>query len=273
MTAGGSSTFVMIGGSPRGSSVMGVWDAAQEQQEAGISFDLGTGSAPQPVVFLCELPSDLEQAAGEIGRAEANLQASQAVLEEAQIRLETLVQSQAGGVSFDTSSSAPAPGSPESEVLALMGFSEVGGELDFVSFAAGEEKSNQWEKVTDQFQEFLQQLDQIVGHFAWVETQVNGSLVVRSSVGWTGNLETAWNTLPNPDLAALHQRTLKLALASRAAMLRTFGVVTGGAVKLAALAATPAGAILALPAAWKFIRQVQAESTRYASIKEEIEHG
>ena len=263
----------MVGGPSPESSVLGIWDAAPQQPEAGISFDLGSSSAPQPVVFKCELPPNLDQAASEINRAEANLQASQAALEEAQLRLETLVQSQAGGVSFDISASAPAPGSPEAEVLALLEISGAGGELDFVSFAAGEAKSSQWEKVSDQFQEFIQQLDQIVGHFAWVETQVSGSLVVRSSVGWTGNLETAWNTLPNPDLAALHQRTLRLALASRAAMLRTFGVVTGGAVKLAALAATPAGAILALPAAWKFIRQVQTESSRYQSIKQEIEHG
>jgi hypothetical protein len=56
-------------------------------------------------------------------------------------------------------------------------------------------------------------------------------------------------------------------------MLRVFGVISAGAVKLTALVASPAGAILALPAAWNFIRQVQVETAKFASIQQEIEHG
>lgn len=222
-------------------------------------------------MFVCDLPADPERANQEIDQADASLQASLNGLETAQERLEQLVRSQSGGVSFDTQSYAP--GSPEAQALALLGEAGPGGEWESTSFGAGEAASEQWNKATSAFQEFMGRLDQVVGHLARVDTQVSGSQVVRSTVGWTGDLETAWQIYPTPELAALHRRTLRLTLASRTAMLRTFGVVSAGAVKLAALVASPAGAILALPAAWQFIRQVQAESARYSSIKEEIGHG
>ncbi len=248
-----------------------MWSAPQAFSGGPASFDLGSASEPEAVVFVCDLPADPERANQQFDQADASLQASLASLGTAQERLEHLVRSQAGGVSFDAQSYPP--GSPESQALALLGEAGPGGDWESTSFGVGEAGSEQWNKVTSAFQEFMGQLDQVVGHLAWVNTQVSGSQVVRSTVGWTGNLETAWQIYPTPELAALHRRTLRLTLASRAAMLRTFGVVSSGAVKLAALVASPAGAILALPAAWQFIRQVQAESARYSSIKEQIGHG
>ena len=233
-----------------------------------VAFDLSSATASEAAVFVCDLPVNQELANLEIDRAEAALQANLVSLGAAHARLDSLVRSQADGISF--SIPGYAPGSPESQVLSLLGVSEPGSEWDSASFEAGEVKSSQWKKAADEFQEFMQRLNQIVGHFAWVETQVSSRLVVRSSVSWTGNLETTWNTPPTSEWAVLHQRALKLALTSRNAMLRAFGIISVGAVKLTALVASPAGAILALPAAWKFIRQVQAETARYTSIKEEI---
>jgi hypothetical protein len=264
-------TFVLTGNRSLESDLFGVYNAKQSSADTQVSFDLGSASGTDVAVFVSDLPVDPRQANFEIEKAEASLQANLASLGAAQARLDQLVRSQTGGISFSIPSYPS--GSPESQLLVLLRAPEPGGEWDSASFEGGEVKSSQWEEAATEFREFIQRLDQVVGHFAWVETQVSGKLVVRSSVSWTGNLETAWNIPPTPVLSSLHQRTLKLALASRAGMLRTFGIVSAGAVKLTALVASPAGAIFALPAAWNFIRQVQHELARYQSIKEEIEHG
>lgn len=267
----GPTTFVLTGKRPLEGDLFGVYEAKQDSADEPVSFNLDSASSPDVVIFASDLPADPQQANTEIEMAEAGVQANLASLGAAQDRLDQFVRSQTGGISFSVSSYES--GSPESQLLVLLGASGPGGEWDSASFEAGEGKSSQWEKAAAELREFIQRLDQVVGHFAWVETQVNGKLVVRSSVSWTGNLETAWNIAPTPDLSSLHRRTLKLAMASRAGMLRTFGIVSAGAVKLTALVASPAGAILALPAAWSFIRQVQHEMARYQSEKEEIEDG
>jgi hypothetical protein len=263
--------FVLEGSRSFDANLFGAYSARQGSAEAPVSFDLGSVSDPDVAVFVSDLPADPQQANFEIELAEAGLQANLASLGEAQARLDQLIFSQTGGTSF----SAPGypSGSPESQLFVLLMASEPEGGWDSTSYEAGEAISSQWEEAAAEFREFVQKLDQMVGHFAWVETQVGGKLVVRSSVSWTGNLETAWNIPPTPEFSSLHKRTLKLALASRAGMLRTFGIVSAGAFKLTALVTSPAGAILALPAAWNFIRQVQHEKARYQSMKEEIEHG
>jgi hypothetical protein len=269
--SGEPTIFVLTGSRSFEANLFGAYSARQSSADALVSFDLGSASGPDVAVFVSDLPVDPQQANFEIEIAEAGLEANLASLEEAQARLDQLILSQTGGISFNAPSYPY--GSPESQLLVLLRAWEPGGGWDSASFEAGEVKSSQWEEAAAEFREFIQKLDQMVGHFAWVETQVGGKLVVRSSVSWTGNLETAWNISPTPELSSLHQRTLKLALASRTGMLRTFGIVSAGAVKLTALAASPAGAIFALPAAWNFIRQVQHEKARYQSMKEEIEHG
>ncbi|MEJ2267272.1 MAG: hypothetical protein P8X95_27830 [Anaerolineales bacterium] len=50
-------------------------------------------------------------------------------------------------------------------------------------------------------------------------------------------------------------------------MLRTFIVTTQGAAKLSILLATPGGAILALPAAWKYVNQILAELEKIRDLK------
>ncbi len=271
MPLSATNTYVLLGNPSQEADLFGVWRAEPDSAETPVAFDLGSTTDPEVAVFVCDLPVNQEQANLEIDRAEVALRANLISLGATQARLDSLVRSQAGGLSYSVPGYAP--GSPESQLLSLLGASEPGGEWESASFEAGEAKSSQWKKAADEFHEFMQRLNQIVGHFAWVETQVSSELVARSSVSWTGNLETAWNMPPTSELAVLHQRALKLALNSRNAMLRTFGIISAGAVKLTALIASPAGAILALPAAWNFIRQVQAETTRYTSIKEEISHG
>ncbi len=117
---------------------------------------------------------------------------------------------------------------------------------------------------------FVEQVRRFVGHYAWVETRTQGQLLGQTAVSWTGDANTVWQEGLDPAQMALHQRTLTLALASRDTVIRTFILVASGAARLSVLLATPGGAILALRAAWKFVKQVQAELERHQQITKEI---
>jgi hypothetical protein len=265
-------TFILAGGDQTGkdSGFLGLWSMAPEPQLSRISFS-SPGETP-PVIWRCDLPGDLEKAGAIIYRAEAGLQANQAALEEGEQRLNALTRTKTGGFSFSLEAFDQELPEPERETLALLSLSQadrigvsfdIGEQWDSVSFGPVQETSGKWNQATQKLGAFFEQLKRVVGHYAWVETRVQGQLLARSTVNWIGDLETACSVLPDAQFKQIHERSLRLALASRAAMLRTFGVISASAIKLSALLATPAGAILALPAAFHFINQVQAEWVRH----------
>jgi hypothetical protein len=89
-------------------------------------------------------------------------------------------------------------------------------------------------------------------------------LLGQTTVSWSGDVNTVWRVGLSPEDVKLHQRTLALALQSRDTLLQILVMATQFAVKLSVLLAMPGGAILALPAAWKFINQVLAEFAQQA---------
>ncbi len=105
----------------------------------------------------------------------------------------------------------------------------------------------------------LAQLRQLVQHWARIETRIDEKLIAVTTVDWTGDYETAWLVgLTSLDMA-LHLDDVKLALASRRALLRLISVVTTGALDLALKASVPGGQILLIPAVYKYVRDVLAE--------------
>ena len=72
-------------------------------------------------------------------------------------------------------------------------------------------------------------------------------------------MDTAWQEDVDPDQAALHQRAVTLALASRNTLIRTVIVAVRAAAGLSMAMAAPGGAVLVLPAVWDFINRVTAE--------------
>ena len=255
----------------------------------GVAFDTTAVSkataTAEPPLWRANLPPDPNLAVAHLAEAEASLDASQAALTAAADRINSLVEERerrTTGLAFDTSvSETSAAGAelaqPERELLALLeevqrGLLSVsgGGGAPVVSFGAGEEVSGGWAQATQQFQGFVEQVRRFVGHYAWVETRTQGQLLGQTAVSWTGDANTVWQEGLDPAQMALHQRTLTLALASRDTVIRTFILVASGAARLSVLLATPGGAILALPAAWKFVNQVQAELERHQQITKEI---
>jgi len=243
---------------------------------AGVAFDTTAVATAEPPVWRANLPADPNLAAAHLDSAEASLDASRAALTTAADRIDALVEEREGqstGLAFDVSAAGAELAQPERELLALLkdaekGLPSVSGEA--VSFGAGEDVGGGWRQATQQFQGFVDRLQQVVTHYAWVETHTQGQLLGRTTVGWTGDMDTAWQEGLDPAQAALHQRTLTLALASREMLIRTFVVVASGAARLSMLLSTPVGAILALPAAWKFINQVRDEIEKHQQITKEI---
>jgi hypothetical protein len=250
--------------------MLGNWDIPPLPGSQAVSFDapaLGVEEAP---IWRVNLPADPQQAVQQLENTQARLQSSQEALDSVPDRIENLVnrsRAQARGeVSFAAEPLPPA----EAELLRLLnasGQTAIRAGQPEVSFGLGQDLGAEIRKATEGFQQFTQRISRLVAHFAWVETQVAGHLLARTVVGWTGDMNTLWEEYLQPQQVDLHRHSLVLAITSRAAMLRTFIVTTQGAAKLSVLLATPGGAILALPAAWKYVNQILAELEKIRDLK------
>jgi hypothetical protein len=114
----------------------------------------------------------------------------------------------------------------------------------------------------------MDDLLRLVTHFAWVETQQDNLLIGRTVVGWSGDLDTLWLPGLAPERRDLHRRSLHQALGSRNILLHATVVTVRSAAKLAVLLATPGGAVLAIPVAWKFVKEIMADIEKYKLIAE-----
>lgn len=180
--------------------------------------------------------------------------------DEAQRQLQQLLQlaSQPESVAF----AVPAGQlSPEGQSL-FADIQELGPAGEGVAFVP---QSRSWAEAFNQFRALLQQIGQSIGHFAWVETRLDGQLVARTRVNWLGD----FNSLLAHALAASHQtqhqQALIAALASRTALLEIFSLALNSAAQLAklpVLLSTPAGALLAVPLILRFINNVIATTKK-----------
>ena len=242
--------------------------------EAGESITFGPpgGLAISQAVatWRMDLPADPGLAAEQLSLAEEQVEAARLALEAVPGQLDDFVRragyGAAGPVSF-----GPAPGRAFSPLeQELLGWVAAADPLQ-VSFGVPGSTTAELQQAGRQIRQAVERLLQLLLHLAWVETQIQGELVARTVVGWSGDQGTAWGMGWAGEVFTLHRRSLRLALAARLAMVRTLIVVTQGAVKLSALIAAPGGALLAMPVAWKYVNQVLAELKNYAEISQEKE--
>jgi hypothetical protein len=241
--------------------VLRLWEVGPEPTTAAIPFDAASPT-PEAAIWRIDLPAQLETAQDTLRRNEILLQASDLALATVPERLDKFIrQAQArGAVSF----AAPAAGSAEAGLFTWL--ESIEGDPAQVSFSLGDEARAGLQKSSEAFQQSVEHLLRLVANFAWVETQMAGELLGRTVVNWTGDMNTVWGEGITPEHYHLHYRSLALALASRATLLRAFITATQGAMKLAILLTTPGGAVLALPAAWQFVNQVLADLGKYQSL-------
>ena len=247
--------------------VFALWTTTPAVSTEAISF--GVGSAPAddaPDLFPIDLPADPATAKALLSRYEEQIASADRALDAATDRLNVFVHTQTAAPSFSVGAPAAALGKPERAMLALLGEIQTG--QPAVSFGLGETIEAGVDKVAEQFQAFVDRLLRSVTHHAWVETRVQGQLVCRTTIGWTGDTDTIWQAGINPAQIELHRRTVNIAVASRNNNIRRFITAAQGAIKLSALLSTgPGGLVLAMPAAWKFVNQILAELGQPAPTK------
>lgn len=224
--------------------IFGLWATAP------VAFDTADG-AP---LWRANLAADPQTAASQLAGGEALLDSSHQALASAAERLNALAEGRLAGQAFAV---ATLP-RPETELIDMLSDLGAGGA---VSFGLGDRLAAGWEQAAGRFQGFVGQVRDSIASRARVETRLQGQAQPfgRTVVGWLGDTETVWAAGVDCAQTELHERTITLALRSRAMLLRTFVVAARGAVTLSAMLATPGGMLLALPAAWRFINQVLAE--------------
>jgi|GEM_PF-751316 len=262
---------------------LGLWTptaSTLESAPGAVSFSVGGDepAAPEAVepVFRVNLPADGASATRALEASEAQIARLNAALQTVPSRLDGLVartqerrqKAATSGVSFDTLSEEPEPG-PEGDLLAMLASVEGGGTQggSEVSFGLVDEAAGiAWEQAKAGFDALIQQISREVLHFAWVETNIADALLARTTIGWTGDAQTAFAGGIKSQQVALHNRTLQIVTQTRSMRLQLFITITSGAAKISTLIATPAGAVLALPAAYKYVMQIVEQVKQFQSI-------
>lgn len=235
---------------PRGAPAPpGPW----QTRAAAASFSSAGGAEAAAPVWRIDLPADPLAALADLAAAEAQLGRHEAALAATPERIAALAAS-GGAVSF----SAQGLPAPERQLLAMLNAQQppMGGPAGASAFSIGQDEASSWAEAEQRFRAFAGQVQDAVTNFAVVETLIEGLLVARTSVGWTGDMRSLLATSPRARYSGLHRRSLGLALGSRTALLKTFGTVMRGAALVAVMAGSPAGAVMALPAAWRFVEQL-----------------
>lgn len=117
-----------------------------------------------------------------------------------------------------------------------------------------------WSAMVGEVEAALESMWRLVRYPTWVETRRGGVLLARSAMSWSGDTRSLATPLLTPSMVAIHARSVAQSVRSRNAWARLLLTLMSGSARLASMAATPAGAAMALPMAWRFLRRVLAET-------------
>ena len=246
------------------SDPLGLWEPISQV----VSFGMEDETALDAVVpvFRVNLPASVGAANNALSENLANFERMDTALAAVPGKLEGLVQRSvliqqkaASGVAFSITDVQP-ESELESELLSLMAISEadalgrpIPGDVSFGIIDSAGEVLGQAKK---KFENLVVQVNHEILHFAWVETVIAEKIVARTQVNWGGDALTILDDATSTEQLSLHQRTLQVVSRTRNLKLRLLFTVTSGAAKLAALMATPGGAVLALPAVYHYVIRI-----------------
>ena len=245
-------------------SLFSFWDFPSSSGASAVSFAASAETAVPPATWRVDLPPDHQAAAQELEVYASQAQASLQVIAALPERIDSLVarvqDAGAAGLSFSAAEQAELPDEESDLLLSLY---EIDHLADQVSFGLEERLPQDWQSSYRQFQAAASRLLRSISHLAWVETSQGGQLLGRTSVGWAGDMQTFYRPALLPQQALLHQRSLEVALAARYALIRLFTATIAASSRLSLLLATPGGALLSLPAVWKYVNQILSEIEQY----------
>lgn len=248
--------------------VLGLWVS----QPRDVSFGLADESLqPDVETYRVQLPADLDLAREILKTNHAALARVNASLDQVPDRLGGLVersqqsrQAQSSAVSFDANPLVQED-ALDAELLGQVAAVDQGAEAG-VSFGISELAGEAWQTARSQVDAIMKQIDRDVLHFAWVETSIAGQLLARTTINWSGDLQTVWAEDVEPSQTSLHESTLIAAARTRHLRLRLFVTVASGSAKVASLMATPGGALLALPVVYQYVLKIVTQTRELQTI-------
>ena len=211
-----------------------------------------------------DLPGTLASAEQKLELSEQQIVAQEQALELIQLRTEVFAnqvnKKDSGEISFQLTDLTSAEG----ELYNLIHF--VNNETAVVNFDTMDQPAPNWLEVRTLFESSLGDLKRLFTQFASIETSLQGSLIGSTVVSWSGKYVTSWHAGTHPESMRLHQRSLKVAMASRRLFLNMFSVSAISAARLSVLLAVPGGALFTLPAVWKFVTRILNEIEIYHTL-------
>ncbi|MGC9467375.1 MAG: hypothetical protein ACP5HS_02170 [Anaerolineae bacterium] len=230
---------------PGGQDPLGIWAIPEE----GITAFAASERGENGLVWRADLPASAEEAEPVLGEQLSRLALRQRDLTEVARRL----------ARFNPTASYAAGGdTPEARLRAdLMALQNPA-----VAFESRADEVATYEEIYEECRALLSQFRQLIQESARVETQVGGQDIALTAVDWTGDYKTTWlDGLTSADME-LHVDAVRLALATRLALVRLIAIVASGALELSLKAAVPGGQFLLLPAVYRYVRDVLEELDR-----------
>jgi hypothetical protein len=218
---------------------LGLWAPV----ESGSSPGFGQSPASdEPLLWRVRLADDRAGASGQLAQAADQLGAGNRALSDAERRLGFSAIQTAGQGQAERIVARSAAGWCERLAAARRDLTEMWAELGRGCWS------------------FFRGIGDTLRRAGWVQTFLN-----RRRVGWSvvtlarGRVDTVLRSGLANWQVHVHQRAIELALFSRAALVRLFGLVLRAAAAVPALAATPAAPILALIVGWRLVFDVMGE--------------
>ncbi len=226
---------------PEGEDPLGIWEVRGSRLEA-----FAAGEPVQGLVWLADLPEDLLEARSLIRRRRRAVEIRWRQLAAVEQRLTRLASEEPLRLTVR-----------EREAELLEEITALRRPL--ATFDARDEQRGFYDRIYQECDALLTQFRQLVQLHARVETRVGHRSVAVTHLSWSGEYETtALDRISHADVQ-VHLEAVRLALASRRALLRLVVVVVSGALKLALKAQIPGGQILLFPAVYAFVRDVLRE--------------
>lgn len=230
---------------------LGIWQPGPALAPAPFATP-AAAAAEQASVWRVILPADPRLAHAAVAARVARLDRAERALPVASRRLQRFVQGSLaqGPVAFSAAVGVGAPDRrPERDLATWV--SAAGPQL---SFGPLPELPADWPEVAERALAFFDRVRGALMCFAWIESRSGDRRLGLTTVSWTGKLTTVWGTSREPADAGQHARNVELAVRTRLAWLRMAVLVASASVQLGLL--LPTAPLLAIPAAWRFFRQM-----------------
>ncbi len=218
--------------------ILGIW---RVDSTDGISFDTSGAKEKRVIAWTVDLPEDSGDAADILHQKKKSLAAHSCAIRDAGKNLEDTTHH--GEMS-------QADATLQYNLACLLC------KQPDISFGLQDWIPAPWRQTVADFKAFTRQMIDLLKPVLEIRTGIEEMPLAVSKVDLTGDFQTTWFQRADKTRTDLHMQTLSLSLESRLALIQLLAQTSAGAVVLAAKFSLPGGAVLALPAAWRYIRDI-----------------